>query len=191
MPGLYACSPGLIVRTQKVPAVLGVEWKHVNALKTHGSPKVTLYAVRCHVSVITLYWMCLRPLFVYVCDHWSCIFFCVSLVVSVMLHLHHTVSGVSPHIYMCPQTSPTQHYCNWSVLHQDVDNAALARLDLQRKVESLQEEITFLKKLHDEVSTPLSLFQDGMVQCIADTHTAHSVNWIIEFICQIVIQVYR
>lgn len=35
---------------------------------------------------------------------------------------------------------------------QDVDNAALARLDLERKVESLQDEINFLKKLHDEVS---------------------------------------
>ena len=34
---------------------------------------------------------------------------------------------------------------------QDVDNASLARLDLERKVESLQEEIAFLKKLHDEV----------------------------------------
>ncbi|TRY89084.1 hypothetical protein DNTS_004565 [Danionella cerebrum] len=33
---------------------------------------------------------------------------------------------------------------------QDVDNASLARLDLERKVESLQEEIAFLKKLHDE-----------------------------------------
>ncbi|TNN78801.1 Vimentin [Liparis tanakae] len=33
---------------------------------------------------------------------------------------------------------------------QDVDNAALARLDLERKVESLQEEIIFLKKLHEE-----------------------------------------
>ncbi|NXF63144.1 VIME protein, partial [Ciccaba nigrolineata] len=33
---------------------------------------------------------------------------------------------------------------------QDVDNASLARLDLERKVESLQEEIVFLKKLHDE-----------------------------------------
>ncbi|XP_042338206.1 vimentin beta-like, partial [Plectropomus leopardus] len=32
----------------------------------------------------------------------------------------------------------------------DVDNAALARLDLERKVESLQDEINFLKKLHDE-----------------------------------------
>ncbi|XP_077892333.1 LOW QUALITY PROTEIN: vimentin-like [Ictidomys tridecemlineatus] len=32
----------------------------------------------------------------------------------------------------------------------DVDNASLARLDLERKVESLQEEIAFLKKLHDE-----------------------------------------
>lgn len=38
---------------------------------------------------------------------------------------------------------------------QDVDNAALARLDLERKVESLQDEINFLKKLHDEVSFPL------------------------------------
>lgn len=34
---------------------------------------------------------------------------------------------------------------------QDVDNASLARLDLERKVESLQEEIIFLKKIHDEV----------------------------------------
>ncbi|RXM99748.1 Vimentin [Acipenser ruthenus] len=32
----------------------------------------------------------------------------------------------------------------------DVDNASLARLDLERKVESLQEEIVFLRKLHDE-----------------------------------------
>ncbi|MGH0159305.1 UNVERIFIED_CONTAM: hypothetical protein FKN15_040676 [Acipenser sinensis] len=40
-----------------------------------------------------------------------------------------------------------------STLHsfrQDVDNASLARLDLERKVESLQEEIAFLRKLHDE-----------------------------------------
>ncbi|XP_034038952.1 vimentin A2-like [Thalassophryne amazonica] len=33
---------------------------------------------------------------------------------------------------------------------QDVDNATLARLDLERKVESLQDEINFLKKLHEE-----------------------------------------
>ncbi|KAI5092675.1 hypothetical protein C0J45_17066 [Silurus meridionalis] len=33
---------------------------------------------------------------------------------------------------------------------QDVDNAALARVDLERKVESLQEDILFLKKLHEE-----------------------------------------
>lgn len=37
-------------------------------------------------------------------------------------------------------------------MKQDVDNAALARLDLERKIESLQEEINFLQKLHDEVS---------------------------------------
>ncbi|KAF7661889.1 hypothetical protein LDENG_00250630 [Lucifuga dentata] len=39
---------------------------------------------------------------------------------------------------------------NIQSFRQDVDNAALARLDLERKVESLQEEINFLKKLHDE-----------------------------------------
>ncbi|KAJ0058835.1 hypothetical protein NL108_001061 [Boleophthalmus pectinirostris] len=39
---------------------------------------------------------------------------------------------------------------NMQSFRQDVDNAALARLDLERKVESLQDEISFLKKLHDE-----------------------------------------
>lgn len=34
---------------------------------------------------------------------------------------------------------------------QDVDDAALARIDLERKIDSLQEEIIFLKKIHDEV----------------------------------------
>ncbi|KAG7319919.1 hypothetical protein KOW79_017062 [Hemibagrus wyckioides] len=33
---------------------------------------------------------------------------------------------------------------------QDVDIAALARVDLERKVESLQDELRFLKKLHEE-----------------------------------------
>lgn len=45
------------------------------------------------------------------------------------------------------------------VATQDVDNAALARLDLERKVESLQDEINFLKKLHDEVSFLLLLLK--------------------------------
>ncbi|KAK5889243.1 hypothetical protein CesoFtcFv8_015263 [Champsocephalus esox] len=39
---------------------------------------------------------------------------------------------------------------NMQSFRQDVDNAALARLDLERKAESLQDEINFLKKLHDE-----------------------------------------
>ncbi|CAL9689237.1 unnamed protein product [Knipowitschia caucasica] len=39
---------------------------------------------------------------------------------------------------------------NMQCFRQDVDNAALARLDLERKVESLQDEINFLKKLHEE-----------------------------------------
>ncbi len=36
---------------------------------------------------------------------------------------------------------------------QDVDAATLARLDLERRIETLQEEIAFLKKIHEEVST--------------------------------------
>ncbi|XP_018615631.2 vimentin-like [Scleropages formosus] len=39
---------------------------------------------------------------------------------------------------------------NMQSYRQDVDNASLARLDLERKVEALQDEIIFLKKLHDE-----------------------------------------
>lgn len=46
---------------------------------------------------------------------------------------------------------------------QDVDAATLARLDLERRIETLQEEIAFLKKIHEEVlssssSDFLSLF---------------------------------
>lgn len=51
---------------------------------------------------------------------------------------------------------------------QDVDNAALARLDLERKVESLQDEINFLKKLHDEVNV-LDLFVHLSEMCILKT----------------------
>jgi len=36
-------------------------------------------------------------------------------------------------------------------LLQDVDAATLARLDLERRIETLQEEIAFLKKIHEEV----------------------------------------
>ncbi|XP_028815187.1 vimentin isoform X2 [Denticeps clupeoides] len=39
---------------------------------------------------------------------------------------------------------------NLQSFRQDVDNASLARLDLERRVESLLEEILFLKKLHEE-----------------------------------------
>uniref|UniRef100_A0A673L599 Vimentin A2 n=1 Tax=Sinocyclocheilus rhinocerous TaxID=307959 RepID=A0A673L599_9TELE len=39
---------------------------------------------------------------------------------------------------------------NMRSYRQDVDNAALARVDLERKVESLQDELVLLKKLHDE-----------------------------------------
>lgn len=35
---------------------------------------------------------------------------------------------------------------------QDVDAAALARLDLERRVGSLQDEVAFLQKVHEEVT---------------------------------------
>lgn len=37
-----------------------------------------------------------------------------------------------------------------------MDDATLARLELERKIESLMDEIEFLKKLHDEVSAATS-----------------------------------
>ncbi|TRZ16379.1 hypothetical protein HGM15179_010717 [Zosterops borbonicus] len=39
---------------------------------------------------------------------------------------------------------------NLAAYRQDVDNAALARLDLERRVGSLQDEIAFLRKVHEE-----------------------------------------
>ncbi|KAL0985616.1 hypothetical protein UPYG_G00159480 [Umbra pygmaea] len=39
---------------------------------------------------------------------------------------------------------------NLSAFRTDVDSATLARLDLERRIESLQEEIAFLKKIHEE-----------------------------------------
>lgn len=43
------------------------------------------------------------------------------------------------------------HECVYMYILQDVDNASLVRVNLERKVESLQEEIMFLKKLHEAV----------------------------------------
>ncbi|KAF7245954.1 Vimentin [Varanus komodoensis] len=52
---------------------------------------------------------------------------------------------------------------------QDVDNASLNRLDLERKVESLQEEIAFLKKLHEEEIRELQVqIQDQHIQIDMD-----------------------
>uniref|UniRef100_A0A8C4QNJ1 Desmin n=1 Tax=Eptatretus burgeri TaxID=7764 RepID=A0A8C4QNJ1_EPTBU len=39
---------------------------------------------------------------------------------------------------------------NLQAFRQDVDDATLARIELERKIEALQEEIIFLKKLHEE-----------------------------------------
>lgn len=38
-----------------------------------------------------------------------------------------------------------------------MDAATLARLDLERRIETLQEEIAFLKKIHEEVSCHIFL----------------------------------
>ncbi|XP_010295682.1 PREDICTED: desmin, partial [Phaethon lepturus] len=39
---------------------------------------------------------------------------------------------------------------NLAAFRADVDAATLARIDLERRIESLQEEIAFLKKVHEE-----------------------------------------
>lgn len=47
---------------------------------------------------------------------------------------------------------------------KDVDDATLARLDLEKKVESLLDEISFLRKVHEEEVTELmSMIQDSQV----------------------------
>lgn len=38
-----------------------------------------------------------------------------------------------------------------------MDAATLARLDLERRIETLQEEIAFLKKIHEEVISAYAL----------------------------------
>uniref|UniRef100_A0A8C4QXA3 Desmin n=1 Tax=Eptatretus burgeri TaxID=7764 RepID=A0A8C4QXA3_EPTBU len=51
---------------------------------------------------------------------------------------------------------------------QDVDDATLARVGLERQIESLQEEIAFLKKLHDEE------LQEVEVQVQVQEHTLNT-----------------
>ncbi|XP_059419067.1 vimentin A2-like [Carassius carassius] len=58
---------------------------------------------------------------------------------------------------------------NTKSYRQDVDKAALARVDLERKVESLHDELAFLKKLHDEELAELQAqIQDQQVQVDMD-----------------------
>lgn len=47
-----------------------------------------------------------------------------------------------PSLLLNPHSHPTK----------DVDDATLSRLELERKIESLMDEIEFLKKLHEEVT---------------------------------------
>lgn len=48
-------------------------------------------------------------------------------------------------------------------LLQDVDAATLARLDLERRIETLQEEIAFLKKIHEEVLSSSSFLKFSQI----------------------------
>uniref|UniRef100_A0A3Q3W3Y7 Desmin n=1 Tax=Mola mola TaxID=94237 RepID=A0A3Q3W3Y7_MOLML len=58
---------------------------------------------------------------------------------------------------------------NLSAFRADVDNATLARLDLERRIESLQEEIAFLKKIHEEEIRELqNQMQESQVQIQMD-----------------------
>ncbi|XP_010902480.1 desmin a isoform X2 [Esox lucius] len=58
---------------------------------------------------------------------------------------------------------------NLSAFRADVDSATLARLDLERRIESLQEEIAFLKKIHEEEIIELtSQMQETSVQVQMD-----------------------
>lgn len=55
---------------------------------------------------------------------------------------------------LSPPWGPSLLSC--SARWQDVDAAALARLDLERRVGSLQDELAFLRKVHEEVTPPLT-----------------------------------
>ncbi|XP_008326827.1 desmin-like isoform X2 [Cynoglossus semilaevis] len=58
---------------------------------------------------------------------------------------------------------------NLSAFRGDVDSATLARLDLERRIESLQEEIGFLKKIHEEEIRELqSQIKDTQIQVQMD-----------------------
>ncbi|KAM9766760.1 LOW QUALITY PROTEIN: desmin-like [Menidia menidia] len=58
---------------------------------------------------------------------------------------------------------------NLAAFRADVDAATLARLDLERRIETLQEEIAFLKKIHEEEVRELqSQMQETQVQVQMD-----------------------
>lgn len=49
----------------------------------------------------------------------------------------------------CPNSSFYVFHCLHTL--KDIDEAALNRVQLERKIDSLQDEINFLKKIHEEV----------------------------------------
>ncbi|XP_070965148.1 plasticin-like isoform X2 [Oncorhynchus clarkii lewisi] len=57
---------------------------------------------------------------------------------------------------------------NLLVFRKDVDDATLSRLELERKIESLMDEIEFLKKLHDEIQEVQVSFQTQQMKMEVD-----------------------
>lgn len=72
-------------------------------------------------------------------------FCCISKNLFLLVTIHFVHHLFRSHSILCVCA------CVCCVSIQDVDNATLARLDLERRIESLQEEIAFLKKIHEEV----------------------------------------
>ncbi|KAF1371576.1 hypothetical protein PFLUV_G00269770 [Perca fluviatilis] len=67
---------------------------------------------------------------------------------------------------------------NLTAFRADVDAATLARLDLERRIETLQEEIAFLKKIHEEEIRELQMqMQESQYEGIAAKNISEAEDW--------------
>lgn len=69
-----------------------------------------------------------------------------------------------------------QHVTHCMILFvpQDVDAATLARLDLERRIETLQEEIGFLKRIHEEVCSHTLTLTPNKHTCVSKSMDVHT-----------------
>lgn len=76
--------------------------------------------------------------------------------------------------------------------NQDVDDATLSRLELERKIESLMDEIEFLKKLHDEVGVVIEqkLKLVFTVICFFQSQVIDWMYWYLYF-CTFIVDVHE